>query len=155
MCRKGRSTFIGSPPQWATLFIRLPAKGAANLISYRGVRRITAKIKTVICEQAPNHGSYFAYARLCFRKLSSYRTIKIIHKHFAILHYAVKMHKNDAADLTTIYKLPINCRKSLATDSWMCYLLITATETLPVTIPIPIPKHLREHEKIMKWPVQT
>ena len=32
-----------------------------------GVRRITAKVKTVICEQAPNHGSYFSYARLCFR----------------------------------------------------------------------------------------
>ena len=32
-----------------------------------GVRCITAKVKTVICEQAPNHGSYFAYARLCFR----------------------------------------------------------------------------------------
>ena len=56
-----------SPPQWATLFIRLSAKDAANLISYRGVRRITAKIRTVICEQAPNHGSYFAYARLIAR----------------------------------------------------------------------------------------
>ena len=67
MCRKGHSTFIGSSPQWATLFIRLSAKGAANLISYRGVRRITAKVKTVICEQAPNHGSYFAYARLIAR----------------------------------------------------------------------------------------
>ena len=32
-----------------------------------GVRRITAKIKTVICEQAPNHGSYFAYAQLIAR----------------------------------------------------------------------------------------
>jgi len=45
----------------------LSAKGAANLISYRGVRRITSKVKTVICEQAPNHGSYFAYARLIAR----------------------------------------------------------------------------------------
>jgi hypothetical protein len=45
----------------------LAAKGAANLISYRGVRRITPKVKTVICEQAPNHGSYFAYARLIAR----------------------------------------------------------------------------------------
>jgi len=45
----------------------LSAKGAANLISYRGVRRITAKVKTVICEQAPNHGSFFAYARLIAR----------------------------------------------------------------------------------------
>ena len=42
-------------------------KNAANLISYRGVRRITAKVKTVICEQAPNHGPYFAYARLIAR----------------------------------------------------------------------------------------
>ena len=50
---------------------KIVSKNAANLISYRGVRRITAKVKTVICEQAPNHGSYFAYARLCFRKLSS------------------------------------------------------------------------------------
>ena len=32
-----------------------------------GVRRMTPKIKTVICERAPNHGSYFSYARLCFR----------------------------------------------------------------------------------------
>ena len=63
----GTCPVYGSPTQWATLFIRLPAKGAANLISYRGVRRITAKIKTVICEQAPNHGSYFAYARLIAR----------------------------------------------------------------------------------------
>ncbi|MCI6469759.1 MAG: hypothetical protein MSA29_07645 [Lachnospiraceae bacterium] len=45
----------------------MAAKGAANLISYRGVRRITSKVKTVICEQAPNHGSYFAYARLIAR----------------------------------------------------------------------------------------
>jgi len=45
----------------------LSAKGAANRISLRGVRRITAKVKTVICEQAPNHGSYFAYARLIAR----------------------------------------------------------------------------------------
>ena len=67
-----RSTFIGSSPQWATLFIRLSAKNAANLISYRGVRRITAKIKTVICEQAPNHGSYFAYARLIARVNSQF-----------------------------------------------------------------------------------
>ena len=50
MCRKGRSTFIGGSPQGATLFIRL-----------------SAKIKTVICEQAPNHGSYFAYVRLIAR----------------------------------------------------------------------------------------
>jgi hypothetical protein len=48
----------------------LSAKGAANLISYRGVRRITA-VKTVICEQAPNHGSYFAYARLIARVIST------------------------------------------------------------------------------------
>ena len=46
---------------------KIASKNAANLISYRGVRRITAKVKTVICEQAPNHGSYFAYARLIAR----------------------------------------------------------------------------------------
>ena len=46
---------------------KIVSKNAANLISYRGVRRITAKVKTVICEQAPNHGSYFAYARLIAR----------------------------------------------------------------------------------------
>ena len=38
--------------------------------------RITSKVKNVICEQAPNHGSNFAYARLCFRKLSIYKTFK-------------------------------------------------------------------------------
>ena len=68
------------------------------------------------------------------------KTTKIIQKHLTRLHSVVKMHKNNVADLMTIYKLPINYRKSLATDSWMCYLLITATETLPGTIPIPIPK---------------
>jgi hypothetical protein len=52
----------------------LAAKGAANLISYRGVRRITSKVKTVICEQAPNHGSYFAYARLIARVNSQFTT---------------------------------------------------------------------------------
>ena len=46
---------------------KIASKNAANLISYRGVRRITSKVKTVICEQAPNHGSYFAYARLIAR----------------------------------------------------------------------------------------
>ena len=46
---------------------KIVSKNAANPISYRGVRRITAKVKTVICEQAPNHGSYFAYARLIAR----------------------------------------------------------------------------------------
>ena len=46
---------------------KIGSKNAANLISYRGVRRITPKVKTVICEQAPNHGSYFAYARLIAR----------------------------------------------------------------------------------------
>ena len=40
------------------IYSRMPAAG---------VRRITAKVKTVICEQAPNHGSYFAYARLIAR----------------------------------------------------------------------------------------
>jgi hypothetical protein len=58
---------------------KIVSKNAANPISYRGVRRITAKVKTVICEQAPNHGSYFAYARLCFRKLSSYTNLICCH----------------------------------------------------------------------------
>ena len=42
---------------------------------------------------------------------------KTIHKHLSTLYPVVKMHKNNVADLTTIYKLPINYRKSLATDS--------------------------------------
>jgi len=50
----------------------LSAKNAANRISLRGVRRITPKVKTVICEQAPNHGSYFAYARLIARVNSQF-----------------------------------------------------------------------------------
>ena len=53
---------------------KIGSKNAANLISYRGVRRITAKVKTVICEQAPNHGSYFAYARLIARVNSQFST---------------------------------------------------------------------------------
>ena len=36
-------------------------------MSAAGVRHITPKVRTVICEQAPNHGSYFAYARLIAR----------------------------------------------------------------------------------------
>ena len=63
----GTCPVYGNPSNAAKEVIRWQAKGAANLISYRGVRRITAKIKTVICEQAPNHGSYFAYARLIAR----------------------------------------------------------------------------------------
>ena len=51
---------------------KIVSKNAANLISYRGVRRITPKVKTVICEQAPNHGSYFAYARLIARVNSQF-----------------------------------------------------------------------------------
>ena len=42
---------------------------------------------------------------------------KTIHKHLSTLYPVVKMHKNNVADLMTIYKLPINYRKSLATDS--------------------------------------
>ena len=91
----------------------------------------------------------------CMARNSQVTENKTIHKHLSTLYPVVKMHKNNVADLMTIYKLPINYRKSLATDSWMCYLLITATETLPVTIPIPIPKQSREHARIMKWPVQT
>ena len=34
---------------------------------FSAMSRITAKVKTVICEQAPNHGSYFVYARLIAR----------------------------------------------------------------------------------------
>ena len=68
--------------------IRLSAKGAANLISYRGVRRITAKVKTVICEQAPNHGSYFAYARLIARVNSQFtkhlKTVLTFSRHMVI-----------------------------------------------------------------------
>ena len=39
-------------------------KRCATIISYCGIRRITTKVKT---EQARNHGSYFAYARLIAR----------------------------------------------------------------------------------------
>ena len=45
-----------------------------------GVRRITAKVKTVICEQAPNHGSYFAYARLCFRNSQLFAILQQIQR---------------------------------------------------------------------------
>ena len=55
---------------------KIVSKNAANPISYRGVRRITAKVKTVICEQAPNHGSYFAYARLCFRNFQLFAILQ-------------------------------------------------------------------------------
>ena len=45
-----------------------------------GVRRITAKVKTVICEQAPNHGSYFAYAWLCFRNSQLFAILQQIQR---------------------------------------------------------------------------
>ena len=72
---------------------KIVSKNAANLISYRGVRRITPKVKTVICEQAPNHGSYFAYARLIARvtfnlvcrkypKNNEFRTKKFLNQGF-------------------------------------------------------------------------
>ena len=59
---------------------KIVSKNAANLISYRGVRRITAKVKTVICEQAPNHGSYFAYAWLCFRNSQLFAILQQIQR---------------------------------------------------------------------------
>ena len=46
---------------------KIVGKTASNLISYRGVRRITAKVKNVFCERAPKHVPYFAYARLIAR----------------------------------------------------------------------------------------
>ena len=33
-------------------------------------KELCLQSETVICEQAPNHGFYFAYAQLYFRKLS-------------------------------------------------------------------------------------
>ena len=67
---------------------KIVSKNAANLISYRGVRRITAKVKTVICEQAPNHGSYFAYARLIARVNSQFikhlKTVLTFSRHMVI-----------------------------------------------------------------------
>ena len=51
------------------------ASGVFGALGGIVLNRITAKVKTVICEQAPDHGSYFAYARLCFRKLSIYLII--------------------------------------------------------------------------------
>ena len=59
---------------------KIVSKNAANLISYRGVRRITPKVKTVICEQAPNHGSYFAYAWLCFRNSQLFAILQQIQR---------------------------------------------------------------------------
>ena len=67
---------------------KIVSKNAANLISYRGVRRITPKVKTVICEQAPNHGSYFAYARLIARVNSQFtkhlKTVLTFSRHMVI-----------------------------------------------------------------------
>ena len=53
-----------------------------------GVRRITAKVKTVICEQAPNHGSYFAYARLCFRNFQFTQSQSVSGIHSPFLFYS-------------------------------------------------------------------
>ena len=50
-------------------------KRCATFISYCGIRRITTKVKT---EQARNHGSYFAYARLFFRNSQVSKFLKIL-----------------------------------------------------------------------------
>ena len=52
---------------------KIVSKNAANLISYRGVRRITAKVKTVICEQAPR--SLFLFW-LCMARNSQVSKVK-------------------------------------------------------------------------------
>jgi len=53
-----------------------------------GVRRMTPKIKTVICEQAPNHGSYFSYARLCFRNFQFTQSQSVSGIHSPFLFYS-------------------------------------------------------------------
>ena len=50
-----------------TQFINVLQRALHIYWQFSAMSRITAKVKTVICEQAPNHGSYFAYAWLCFR----------------------------------------------------------------------------------------
>ncbi|RHP92820.1 hypothetical protein DXA19_13560, partial [Firmicutes bacterium AM59-13] len=39
---------------------------------------IKSKTKAATCEQAPNHGSYFAYARLFFRNSQVSKFLKIL-----------------------------------------------------------------------------
>ena len=80
---------------------KIVSKNAANLISYRGVRRITAKVKTVICEQAPNHGSYFAYARLIARVNSQFPSL-MEREGIAVLHDADHSLAGIEDDLITI-----------------------------------------------------
>ena len=70
-----------------------------------------------LVRKRPSLSSLCLCAAHCSRKLSSYKTTKVIQKHVTTLHSVVKMHKNNVTDLMTIYKLPINYRKSLATDS--------------------------------------
>ena len=50
-----------------TQFINVLQRALHIYWQFSAMSRITAKVKTVICEQAPNHGSYFAYARLIAR----------------------------------------------------------------------------------------
>ena len=50
-----------------TQFINVSQRALHIYWQFSAMSRITAKVKTVICEQAPNHGSYFAYARLIAR----------------------------------------------------------------------------------------
>ena len=51
MCRKGRSTFIS----------------LTAVECVRWTHGIKIERNNLLCEQAPNHGSYFAYARLIAR----------------------------------------------------------------------------------------
>ena len=50
-----------------TQFINVSQRTLHICWQFSAMSRITSKVKTVICEQAPNHGSYFAYARLIAR----------------------------------------------------------------------------------------
>ena len=63
-----------------TQFINVSQRTLHICWQFSAMSRITSKVKTVICEQAPNHGSYFAYAWLCFRNSQLFAILQQIQR---------------------------------------------------------------------------
>lgn len=61
-------------------FINVSQRALHICWQFSAMSRITPKVKTVICEQAPNHGSYFAYAWLCFRNSQLFAILQQIQR---------------------------------------------------------------------------
>ena len=76
-----RQAFVGSTAalryEPCTQFINVSQR-ALHIYFIDGCRRIKIERNNLLCEQAPNHGSYFAYARLIARVNSQVSKLSII-----------------------------------------------------------------------------